>query len=111
MEISCSNEEANFIALEDQIRRYKEENDPNAILGGQKEGLPKQPERYILQGHRNRVNRVIFHPVVDTLASASDDASIKLWDYEAGEIDKTLKGHTSKINDIVFNKQGTVLAS
>jgi hypothetical protein len=32
--------------LEDQIRRYKEENDPSAIMGGQKEGLPKQPERF-----------------------------------------------------------------
>lgn len=34
------------IALEDQIKRYREENNANAILGGQKEGLPKQPERF-----------------------------------------------------------------
>ena len=34
------------LALEDQIKRYREENDINAVLGGQKEGLPKQPERF-----------------------------------------------------------------
>lgn len=97
--------------LEDQIKRYREENDANAILGGQKEGLPKQPERFKLAGHKSKVTKVAFHPVIDCLASGSDDASIKLWDCESGENDKTLKGHTAKINCIAFNGQGTLLAS
>lgn len=99
------------IALEDQIKRYREENDANAILGGQKEGLPKQPERFKWIGHKHKVTKIAFHPVVDCLASGSEDASIKLWDWESGENDRTLKGHTSKINWIAFNNQGTFLAS
>jgi platelet-activating factor acetylhydrolase IB subunit alpha len=86
------------LALEDQIKRYREENDVNAIMGSQKEGLPKQPERYKLQGHKNKITKVAFHPIHDLLASASEDSSIKLWDSESGEIEKTLKGHTSKVN-------------
>jgi len=53
------------LALEDQIKRYREENDANAILGGQKEGLPKQPERFKLVGHKSKVTKIAFHPVVD----------------------------------------------
>lgn len=99
------------LALEDQIRRYKEENDTSAIYGAQKDGLPKQPERYKLTGHKNKITKVAFHPIIDCLASASEDAKIKLWDCETGEIDKTLTGHTSKVNSIVFNNQGNILAS
>lgn len=111
MEISCKTQKANFIGLEDQIKRYREENDAKAILGGQKEGLPKQPERFKLVGHKNKITKVAFHPIIDCLASASDDASIKLWDCESGECERTLKGHTSKINTLEFNNQGTMIAS
>ena len=99
------------LALEDQIKRYKEENDTGAIMGAQKEGLPKQPEKFVLTGHKNKVTKVAFHPIYDLLATASEDASIKLWDTESGENDKTMRGHTKKINSIVFNNQGTFIAS
>ena len=100
-----------IMSLEDQIKRYREENDVSAIMGGQKEGLPKQPERFHLKGHKNKVTKIAFHPVIDLLASASEDSSIKLWDSESGEVEKTLKGHTSKINWIDFHKKGKLLAS
>lgn len=99
------------LALEEDIKRYREENDINAIIGGQKEGLPKQPERYVLRGHKNKITKIAFHPIIDCLATGSEDASIKLWDSESGEIEKTLKGHTAKINSLCFNRQGTYLAS
>lgn len=54
---------------------------------------------------------MVFHPVIDLLASASEDASIKLWDSESGEVEKTLKGHTQKVNAIAINRQGNILAS
>jgi len=97
--------------LEDQIRRFKEENDTKAIYGGQKEGMPKQPEKFVCLGHKQKISKVAFHPIYDILASSSDDASIKLWDTETGENDKTMRGHTKKINYITFNNQGTFLAS
>jgi platelet-activating factor acetylhydrolase IB subunit alpha len=99
------------LSLEDQIQRYKEENDFGVIAGEQKEGLPKQPEKHELIGHRNKVTRVAFHPIYDVLASCSEDASIKLWDTETGENDKTLRGHTKKINSIAFNNQGNMMVS
>lgn len=46
------------------------------------EGLPRQPEKFTLQGHRSRITKVAIHPIYTMLATASEDASIKLWDYE-----------------------------
>jgi len=40
--------------------------------------IPRPPEKYCLTGHRNTVTRVIFHPVFSILASASEDATIKV---------------------------------
>lgn len=111
MEISSKTQKANYAVIEDQIKRYREERDLSAIGPGQKQGLPKLPERFSWLGHKHRITGVDFHPLHDILASGSDDSSIKLWDSESGEIDKTLKGHTSKINSLWFNKQGTLIAS
>lgn len=53
--------------------------------------IPRPPERYNLTGHRGPVTRVVFHPVYALCASASEDAVIKIWDYESGEFERTLK--------------------
>lgn len=42
------------------------------------EWIPRPPEKYCLTGHRSTVTRVIFHPVFSVLASASEDATIKV---------------------------------
>ena len=39
--------------------------------------------------------------------SCSEDATIKIWDYESGEFERTLKGHTNAVNDIAFNLPST----
>ena len=31
------------------------------------------------------------------MISASEDASIKLWDFETGDYERTLKGHTDSV--------------
>ncbi len=85
--------------------------EPNPFDDGQKQGLPRQPERFQMKGHKNGISQIAFHPLYDILATASEDSSIKLWESESGEIEKTLKGHTKKINSIAFNKTGTMLAS
>ena len=80
------------------------------------EWIPRPPEKFDLSGHRAPVNRfvkmndmcefwrlihlcyrVIFHPIFSIMISASEDASIKLWDFETGDYERTLKGHTDSV--------------
>lgn len=75
--------------------------------------LPRGPARHTLQGHRLPVTAVAFHPVFTSLASASEDATIKIWDWELGESETTLKGHTKAVLDVDFGgpRGSTLLAS
>jgi platelet-activating factor acetylhydrolase IB subunit alpha len=73
------------------------------------EWIPRQPERFKLSGHRATVNRVIFHPIFSLMVSASEDCTVKVWDYESGEYERTLKGHTDSVQDIAFDTQGKFL--
>jgi len=75
------------------------------------EWIPRPPEKYSLTGHRSPVTRVIFHPVFSVMVSASEDASIKVWDYETGDFERTLKGHTDSVQDIAFDHAGKFLVS
>ena len=58
------------------------------------EGMPRPPEKFNLAGHRDTITCVRFHPVYSVVASSSEDGSIRLWDYESGSLERTLKGHT-----------------
>ncbi|XP_015784337.1 lissencephaly-1 homolog [Tetranychus urticae] len=75
------------------------------------EWIPRPPEKFTLCGHRSTITRVIFHPVFSLLVSASEDATIKVWDYETGDYERTLKGHTDSVQDIAFDATGKLLAS
>ena len=79
--------------------------------GSTGDGLPKVPEKFTLQGHRTKITKVAIHPIYSIIASASDDASIKLWDYETGELEQTLKSHTGYVKFIAFHPNGKTLAS
>ena len=75
--------------------------------------LPRSPARHTLQSHRDPVNCVAFHPIFSSLASGSEDTTIKIWDWELGELERTLKGHTKAVLDCDFGgpRGGTILAS
>jgi len=75
------------------------------------EWVPRPPEKFELKGHRHTVTQVVFHPIFDILASASEDATIKIWDYESGEYERTLKGHTGPVQDLAFDHTGKWLVS
>lgn len=45
------------------------------------------------------------------IASASEDASIKIWDWETGEFERTLKGHTRQVLDVHYDSKGGKLGS
>ena len=45
------------------------------------------------------------------MVSSSEDATIKVWDYETGDFERTLKGHTDAVQDLAFDHTGNFLAS
>ena len=55
------------------------------------DAIPREPEKKKLMGHRARITQVRFHPVYTQIATSSEDASIKLWDFETGECEQTLR--------------------
>ncbi|KAK0610093.1 WD40-repeat-containing domain protein [Bombardia bombarda] len=75
--------------------------------------LPRSPARHTLQSHRDPITCVAFHPVFSALASGSEDQTIKIWDWELGELERTIKGHTKAVLDLDFGgpRNNTLLAS
>ncbi|KAH0558461.1 protein with putative role during mitosis [Trichoglossum hirsutum] len=75
--------------------------------------LPRSPARHTLQSHRLPITCVAFHPIFSSLASGSEDTTIKIWDWELGELERTIKGHTKAVLDVDFGgpRGGTLLAS
>jgi WD40 repeat protein len=68
-------------------------------------------EQAPLQGHTQAVNTVAFSPDGKTLASGSDDHTIKLWDVQTGKVRATLTGHTGRVLSVAFSPDGKTLAS
>ena len=64
-----------------------------------------------LEGHTDKINSVAFSPDGTTLASGSNDRTIRLWNATTGFHQQTLTGHTSSIYDISFIQDGQTLAS
>lgn len=76
--------------------------------------LPQQP-RYSLHSHRDTINCIAFHPRYSSIASGSDDFTIKIWDWELGELEMTIKGHTRGVRGLDYGcvpgAMGVLLAS
>jgi len=57
------------------------------------------------------VDDVAFSPDGKTLAMASREGSVLLWDVASGKLLETLKGHSSAVSAVVFSPDGRTLAS
>ena len=110
------------IELEKQIKQLKDDLENSrfdgmaqlSAFGGGKQigdGLPREPAKYTLHGHKSKITKIIVHPFYNLVASASEDATIRLWDFEQGEAERTLKAHAGIVTFLAFNHSGNVLAS
>ena len=64
-----------------------------------------------LTSNNNWVNSVSFSPDGKTIASASDDGTIKLWRSSDGKFLKPIGKHSDKVNSVSFNLDGKIIAS
>lgn len=67
--------------------------------------------RATLQGHDNEVVAVAFSPNSKTLASASYDGTLKLWDMTTGKERATLGEYKGCLGCVAFSPDGKTLAS
>ena len=69
------------------------------------------PQRRTFLGHTDWVNDVAFSPDGTQIATASNDATIKIWEVTTGKELFTLERHSRPVTAVTFNKAGTRLAS
>ena len=68
--------------------------------------------KFILTGHSEDVQRVVFSPDGRTLASSSYlDETVRIWNVDTGEHRRTLTEHTGDIEGLAFSPDGKTLAS
>ncbi|KAL7785180.1 hypothetical protein V8C37DRAFT_394617, partial [Trichoderma ceciliae] len=64
-----------------------------------------------LEGHSSSVLAIAFSPDSKTLASASNDNTVQLWDAATGAPQQTLEGHRYWVSAIAFSLDSKTLAS
>ncbi|KUI57972.1 Nuclear distribution protein PAC1 [Cytospora mali] len=72
--------------------------------------LPGAVPRHTLESHRTTINCLAFHPIFSSVATGSDDCTIKIWDWDVGELERTIKGHTRPVLGVDYGgPRGNVL--
>src|SRR5438445_263861 len=64
-----------------------------------------------LEGHKASVFSMAFDPRGGTLASGSDNGTVRLWEADSGKLLRTLEGHEGEVLSVAFDPRGGTLAS
>ncbi len=73
-------------------------------------GLGWQPIK-TLTGHQSWVTAVAFSPKQAVLVSGSLDDTLRIWNWQTGDLLHVLKGHARGVNDVAIDLRGQLLAS
>lgn len=83
----------------------------DTVTGQEKRAFRGHAVQYEGQEYKREVWCVAFSPDGKTVASGSDDETIKLWNVETGDEISALKGHDYYLFDVAFSPDGALLAS
>ena len=81
------------------------------VLSSKPTKVVTAPLKAIFEKHTDLVKSLAFSPDGQTLATASEDNTIRLWDPEAASQKNVLIGHTDAVESIAFSPNGEMLAS
>ncbi|MEH2400463.1 nSTAND1 domain-containing NTPase, partial [Nostoc sp.] len=76
-----------------------------------RQAIYNMQEQNRLEGHSNYVYSVAFSPDGKTIASASADKTVKLWNAATAKEITTLKGHSNSVTSVAFSPDGKTIAS
>lgn len=105
---------------ESKYRVFAPDNKTLALAGGNENtaiqlwDLPTGRIRQTLRGHTAEVERLVFSPDGQILASSArwpHDKTIRVWDVQSGQELYSLEGHSYVILDVAFSPDGRTLAS
>jgi len=64
-----------------------------------------------MEGHEERINRVVFHPMGKHVLSTSHDLTWRMWDLETGKDLLLQEGHEQPVYGIAIHPDGSLIAT
>ncbi|HAX85158.1 MAG TPA: type IV secretion protein Rhs [Cyanobacteria bacterium UBA11370] len=80
------------------------------VVTALQQSISKVRELNRLEGHQGAINELRFSPDGQTIATASDDRTVKLWSLDGKEL-RTLEGHRKPVYLVRFSPDGKMIAT